>query len=115
MEKGPDYIVEITPEAEIYYLQLLDYLYRTHSKDSADKKADKILDMAMSLDHNPYRGRIDEKLSFLGKDHRFLIYQYTSRKSIKIIYFIDEQAKKVFVTDFFGSEMDEKKIPDRNK
>ncbi len=115
MEKDPDYIVEITPGAEIFYLQLLEYLYQTHSRDSADKKADNILDMAMSLDHNPYRGRIEEKLSFLGKEHRFLLYQYTPRKTIKIIYFIDKQAKKVFVTDFFGSEMDEKKITDRSK
>ena len=115
MEEEPGYIVEITPEAEIYYLQLLEYLYQTHSVNSAKRKADEVLDMAMSLDKNPYRGQKENKLSFLEKDHRYLVYRYTSRKSIKIIYFIDEAAKKVFVTDFFGTELDDKKIAGRNK
>jgi plasmid stabilization system protein ParE len=115
MEEEPDYIVEITPDAEIYYLQLLEYLYQTHSVTSAERKADEVLDMALSLDKNPYRGRKEEKLSFLEKDHRFLVYRYTSRKCIKIIYFVDEAAKKVFVTDFFGTEMNDKKMTGRTK
>lgn len=64
MEKKSGYVVEITPEAEIYYLRLLDYLYQNHSGNSADKKADEILNIAMPLDKIPYRGRIEEKLHF---------------------------------------------------
>lgn len=115
MEEASDYIVEITPEAESYYLQLLDYLYSTHSEERADKKSDEIIAMAMSLDRHPYRGALEEKLAFLEKGHRFLLYRYTTRKSIKIIYFIDESAKTVYVTDFFGTEMDNKEIAGRSK
>ena len=79
MEETSGYIVEITQEAEIYYLQLIEYLYQTHSEYSAKRKADEILDMAMSLNKNPYRGRTEDKLTFLDKEHRFLLYQFTSR------------------------------------
>lgn len=115
MEEKPGYVVEITPEAEIYFLQLLQYFNQAHSTRSADRKSDEILDMAMSLDSQPNRGRLEENLSFLGKGHRYLVYPYTSRKSIKIIYFIDETVKKVYITDFFATEMDEEKISSRNK
>ncbi len=115
MEEKSGYIVEITPEAEIYYLQLSEYLYQTHSEQNAARKADEILDRAMSLNKNPYRGRVEDKLTFLDIEHRFLLYQYTSRNSIKIIYFIDESSRKVYVTDFFGTEMNDGKIADRNK
>ncbi len=115
MEKGSGYIVEITPEAEIYFLQLLKYLYQTHSENSAERKADEILNIAMSLDKNPYRGRLEDKLIFLHNSHRFLLYQYTSRKSIKIVYFIHESSNKVYVTDFFGTKMSDEKIADRSK
>ena len=94
MEEKPSYIVEITPEAEMYYLQLSEYLYQTHLEQSAERKADDILDKAMSLNKNPYRGRVEDKLIFLDIEHRFLLYQYTSRKSIKIIYFIDELSEQ---------------------
>jgi len=43
------------------------------------------------------------------------LYQYTPRKSARIIYFIDESTGTVYVTDFFGSEMDVEKIPERKK
>ncbi len=115
MEEESSYIVEITPEAEIYYLQLLKHLYQTHSENSAARKADEILDMALSLDKNPYRGRVVDQLALLEMEHRFLLYQHNSRKSIKIIYFIDESLKTVYVTDFFGNEMDDEKIADRSK
>ncbi len=115
MEEKQSYVVEITTEAEIYYLQLLDYLYQTHSENSAARKADEILDKAMSLDKNPYRGRVVDQLTFLEIEHRYLLYQYTPKKSIKIIYFIDESSRTVYVTDFFGNEIDDEKLAKRNK
>ncbi|MFY0653820.1 MAG: hypothetical protein JXQ96_17395 [Cyclobacteriaceae bacterium] len=114
MEEKQGYIVEITPEGEFHYLQLLEYLYKYHSEESADRKSNEVLDMAMSLDKEPRRGRKEDKLDILGKDHRFLLYYYTSRKSIKIIYFVEETNKTVYITDFFPTEMNDKKIRRRN-
>lgn len=115
MEEQTSYLVEITPEAELYYFNLLECLYKTHTSESASNKANEILEMATSLDKNPHRGSHERKLDFLGKEHRFLLYEITSRKQVKIIYFIDDLSKIVYVTDFFGTEMDDRKISGRNK
>jgi len=114
LEKSSSYLVEITPEAEQYYLELLSYLYQTHSSKSANKKSEYILDLAMSLDENPNRGSREEDLEYLGKEHQFLIYPITKRKTVKVIYFVEEDIKTVYVTDFFPTEMNPSKLKDRN-
>jgi len=101
LEEKEEYIVNITPEAESFYYKLLENLYSTHTEISASKKGDEILDLAHSLKYQPKSGRIEEQLKYLDKQHRFLVYNLTPRKTIKIIYFIDEAEKIVFVTDFF--------------
>jgi hypothetical protein len=58
LEKQTSYFVEITSKAEQYYWILLAHLYETHSVESADKKSDDIIKMAMSLKTNPQRGRL---------------------------------------------------------
>ncbi|SNS77132.1 hypothetical protein SAMN05421640_1171 [Ekhidna lutea] len=115
MEEESSYVVDITPEGETYYYDLLKYLYSTHSEESADRKSDEILDMALSLDKMPNRGSDEDKLAFLGVGHKYLLYEVTTRKTIKIIYFIDNSAKMVYVTDFFPTEMDDSRIEERNQ
>ena len=68
MEAGQSFLVEITPEAEIHYLHLLEHLYKTHTQENAERKGDEILEMAMSLDKQSHRGRTEDKLSFLEKN-----------------------------------------------
>lgn len=114
MEEESIYQVEITPEAEQYYLDILEYFYKHHSATSADRKSEELLAKAISLERHPYRGRIEERLTFLDKEHRFLLYKYTQNRSIKIIYFVEEQAKSVYVTDFFPTKMNDLKIGRRN-
>ena len=110
MEEKQRYIVKVTPEAEFYYFEVLQYFYLYHSSQSAAQKSEELLDEAISLENNPSRGRIEEKLRFLSRNYRFISYYYTKRKAIKIIYFIDESARIVYVTDFFPCENDEVKI-----
>jgi hypothetical protein len=66
------------------------------------------------LEANPTRGTFEKRLKSLGKEHRFLLYYYTTRNAIKVIYFVDELNKVVYVTDFFPCENDDKKISKRN-
>ncbi|HHL52401.1 MAG TPA: hypothetical protein ENJ39_03420 [Flammeovirgaceae bacterium] len=115
MDERKNYKVAITPEAERYFFHLLDYLYQTHSATSAARKASEIIQMAESLGHNPHRGSIERRLAFLAKGHRFLLYKVTSRKQVKIIYFVDEPGKTVYITDFFGTMMDDKEVSERNQ
>jgi len=114
LEKEQKYTVEITPEAKFYYFELLEYLYKTHSPEKADLKSNEIMNLVYTLDRNPFRGRIESKLDFLEIEHRFILYKITNRKEVKIIYAINENQKKVVVTDFLGTEMDDKKIEKRN-
>lgn len=115
MEETTTYTVKITDEAELYYYEILKYFYKYHSERSADKKSSELLDLAVSLEIAPQRGSIENKLKRFRKNHRFILYYYTPRKAIKIIYFIDEILKIVYVTDFFPCSMDDKKIRKRNK
>ncbi len=110
MEKEPNYTVEITVEAEGYYYEILEYLYKHHSEGSADRKSKELLESALALESNPYIGRKEENLESLGYEHRYILYFYTKIKAIKIIYFIDEKDEIVYVTDFFACESDESRI-----
>ncbi len=115
MESSVIYLVEITPEAEQHFEDLLSFLYQTHSLLSADKKALEILTKAQTLSQNPNRGRVEDTLTYLKKGHRYLIYSLSNRKTIKILYFVNEVSKTVFITDFFPNEMDPVKILGREK
>ena len=114
MEEESVYKVEITPEAEKYYFDVLEYFYKHHSADSADKKSEALLIKAISLKNHPQRGRIEECLTFLGKEYRFLLYKYTQNRSIKIIYFVEEETKTIYISDFFPTKMNNLKIEKRN-
>ena len=114
MEERKSYLVEITSKAEQYYWLLLTHLYETHSVESANRKSDEIIELAMSLDINPQRGSLEEDLEGFNKKFRSLIYRVTKRKTVKIIYFIDEPTNKVYVTDFFATLMNPDKKKKRN-
>lgn len=115
MEKTTTYTVEITAEAERFYFDILTYFYKHHSEQSADRKSNELIDLAISLETDPHRGTIEESLKVFGKNHRFILYFYTPRKAIKIIYFIDEFKEVVYVTDFFPCQMNDMKINKRTK
>lgn len=95
MEEQTSYLVEITSKAEQYYWNLLAHLYETHSVGSANKKSDDIIKLAMSLNDNPERGRLEEDLARYDKEFRTLIYHITKRNTVKIIYFIDAAKRTV--------------------
>jgi plasmid stabilization system protein ParE len=113
LERKPGYTVEITPEAEGHYYEVLEYFYKHHSESSADRKSEELLGKVIALENNPLIGRVEENLKFLGRKHRYILYYYTQIKAIKIIYFVDEVSKVVFVTDFFPCESNESKISSR--
>ncbi len=114
MEAEKSYLVEITPEAEGYYLELIKYLYKSHSEKNANRKSIEIMNKAESLSQSPYRGKVEAQLNSLAHTYYFLLYPITARNSIKIIYTIDERKGKVFITDFFPCQMNENKIATRS-
>jgi hypothetical protein len=47
------YTVEITPEAESFFYDVLEYFYEHCSEESANKKSDELLELAIKLENNP--------------------------------------------------------------
>jgi hypothetical protein len=83
--------------------------------ERAEEAARELSEMALSLDRFYYRGSPEEKLAKRKKSYRYVLFKRTSRATVKIIYYVDEKDKTVYVTDFFPTEKDPKKISTRNK
>ncbi len=113
MEGKSNYTVKITPEAEGYFFKILEYLYKHHSESSANRKSNELLEKTISLEANPLIGRKEENLQFLGREHRYILFYYTKIKAIKIIYFVNEASKTVYITDLFPCERYESRISSR--
>jgi plasmid stabilization system protein ParE len=115
--EGPQerkYQVIITEPAEVHFYEILEYLYDNYSLEKAEHLAESLRDKTKSLQQLPHRGPTEKHLKKRGKDYRFILFKRISRSQIKIIYFVDEQEKKVLVTDFFPTESDDQNIPKRN-
>ncbi|MEJ0055847.1 MAG: hypothetical protein WDN75_09485 [Bacteroidota bacterium] len=115
METIKEYEVEITLQGKLGYFEILEYFYEYMSYENATKKSEELYDRAHSLSTLPERGQLELALQHLKKEHRYLLYQSTSGSTIKIIYFLDKKSRKVYVTDFFPTEKDPKKIARRNQ
>lgn len=114
METVKKYEVEITLQARLYYFEILEYFYEYSSYESATRKAEELFDAARSLETLPERAPLEPALEHLEKEHQYLLYQDTTRSTIKIIYFLDKKREVVYVTDFFPTEMDKRKLKGRN-
>ncbi len=114
MDRGEIYEVRIVPLGEQFYKEALEYIYRLQGPGKAENMARELLEMVMSLERHPNRGSKEKRLSNLREDFRFLLCKRTPRAEVKVIYYIDEKRRTVYVTDFFPTEMDDSKILGRN-
>ncbi len=108
-----EYIVELTPTSQIYFYEALEYIFEQYPPDRAEEISRELKQTAKSLNLNPNRGATEKRLDNRAQHYRFILYQRTKRADIKIIYFVDEQNKKVYVTDFFPTEKDDSQIAKR--
>lgn len=105
------YEVSITHSAKNRFQQyILPYVYSNFSFDRAGEINDNILEAVLTLNSNPFRGRIEEYLKGLNEEFRFILYKETNQFELKIIYFIDEEQQAVFITDFFPTKMNPDKV-----
>ena len=112
-EETNNYEVRFTPLSRQYFYDVLDYFYDLYPLERAEQLADELEQKAMSLNHQPYRGRVEEELNEEPLEYRFILYQRTKRADIKIIYHIDEGAKIIYLTDFFSTERDREDLSKR--
>ena len=110
MAGNTSYQVEVTVPAQVRYeREVLLYLYTYFSLERAGEIDDNILESIVSLKDHPSRGTIEDQLSGNPQEYRFILYKETRNVEVKIIYYIEEQIKKVYVTDIFPV----KKNPDQ--
>ena len=109
------YRVIITASAEISFYEFSSYLYDHYSIEKAEKLSTALKNMAGELINYPHRGSIEPQLTGRKNVYRYILFKRTSRATVKIIYYVEEVEKSVYITDFFPTEMNDKKLPSRNK
>lgn len=107
--------VVITASAEIHFYEVVEYLYENMPLARAEEVARELNEMALSLDRLYHRGSPEEKLLRRKNAYRYLLFKRTKKATVKIIYYVDEKDSVVYVTDFFPSEIDPKKIARRSR
>jgi len=113
MDEQPEsYGVIITPTGKQLYYELLLELYHLHSYERVNEIGEELIALGSSLKTFPEKGAIEENLS-RENQYRYLIYQRTSRSTIKLIYYVDKASQTVYITDFFATEMNPEQIGKR--
>jgi hypothetical protein len=103
-EKNFEVIIS-TPALIRYQEVVLDYLSDHFSAERVAEIDDSIFDLAASLAFSPFRGTPEKYLDQLEKEFRFILFKESRSFEIKIIYFISEHDRRVFITDFFPTRM----------
>jgi hypothetical protein len=105
------YQIAIASPAEKRYQEIvLAYLVTYYSIKRAAEIDRAISKTVYSLVINPLRGSNEYFLSKANQDFRFILYRENRNFEIKIIYFVDEEQKRVFITDFFPTKMHPQKM-----
>jgi mRNA-degrading endonuclease RelE of RelBE toxin-antitoxin system len=105
-----EYKVVISKSAEKYFYEILEYFYSKYPLNRAEELANKLYNTSFSLNSHPNRGALEARLKSRKLNYRCILFNRTSRADIKIIYFVKEEIKTVFITDYFPTEMDDKQI-----
>ena len=113
-QKQKTYQIVITRSAEEKYYETLKYVYEHYSEKRADEIAEELLESPEDLKTFPERGKIEENLEHRSQGFRYILYKRSNHATVKIIYYIDEHTQTVYVTDFFPTEMNHKKIKARS-
>jgi len=114
MVEGQEFEIIITPFAEKAYFQVLEYVYEYHTPKKAEKIAIELLKFPFILKKFPKMGTKEQILEERPENFRFLLFERTERITVKILYYVDYERYIIYITDFFASEMLNKKIKKRN-
>ncbi|RJE70584.1 hypothetical protein [Reichenbachiella sp. MSK19-1] len=105
MDQGKYEVVIAKTARDRYQYSVLPYLFENFSVARATEIDERILNTAATLSSKPFRGRIEEHLSNLPHNFRFILYKETKQFELKIVYYIEEKNDRVYVTDFFPTRM----------
>ena len=111
MVEGKRYEVILTKPAQINYqkciLKFIDQRFILKRQIEIQKALAVTLN---SLNFMPMRGSNQFSISNSLRKYKFLLFKETRHFQIKIIYYVDEKKQTVYVTDFFPTMMNPKRI-----
>ena len=105
MEEKEYQVIIATPAKNRYHNQVLPYLHSNFSFESAVGIDENIIQIAATLNRNPFRGRREDYLKEMNEEFRFILFKEPKHFELKIIYFVDDKKEIVYVTDFFPTKM----------
>ena len=97
--------VIITESVERAFFEILDYVFRHYTEERSEVLALELLNEPLRLRSFPEQGSLEPALRGQSSEYRFILFERHSRATVKIVYFVDKSQEKVFVTDFFPTEM----------
>lgn len=110
MDEEQDYEIVITSTAERAYFEVLDYVFEHHPPNRANKIALELVEHPQILKKFPKMGKTEPNLVQRTENYRFILYERTAQTTVKIIYYMDEQTKTVYLTDFSPVKCCRKKL-----
>ncbi|TDQ14601.1 hypothetical protein DFQ04_3189 [Algoriphagus boseongensis] len=90
--------------------EIFPYLLDNFTAKRVLEIEEELFEKVDSLEFFPYRSTREASLIDDPKEFRFLLYQASQKFELKILFYIDELEKKVYVTDFFHTLKDPSKI-----
>ena len=107
--------IEITyPAEKRFQEEILAYLVENFSLERASEIVDNITASVASLSTIPERGSLEPVLKEYPQQFRFILHKETRNFEIKIIYYVNQSIRKIYVTDFFPVLMYPEKLKKRN-
>jgi plasmid stabilization system protein ParE len=107
MDEGKRYHVIITESAQNrFWSIILPYLKRNFTRERAKTIGVLIMQEVESLSRLTFRGTVEYRLfKKKGREFRHILFRQTRHFELKIIYYVDESAYKVYIVDFFPTAM----------
>ena len=103
-------VIVTAPAFNRYSSTILPYLKKYFSPERALDVQQSIEASVKSIRQMPGKGSVEPHLMNRSKGYRYILHKESRNFLIKIIYFIDESNSTVYVTDFFPTSMNPKKI-----
>lgn len=115
MDEIKEYQIEISlPAQKRYQYEILSYLLENFSLERSIEIDDNITKTLSSLSTFPERGKDEKYLEKHPYRFKFILHKETRNLEIKIIYYISEDQRKVYITDFFPVKMNPESLKVRS-
>ncbi len=111
MVEGTSFEIVLTRSAILRYQDdIYPYLNSNFSPRRVFEIDVEIFEIVGSLRYQPHRSSREPTLSESPKAVRYLLYRASNNFELKILFYVEELAQRVFVTDFFPTRMNPSKM-----